>query len=203
MWKFHLNLDSPHPYAAKAIGWLIQAASWRLIFAINLPLAVLVVAVAWRHVPESKAEAATGRVDFAGGALVTLGLIGVTYGLIDGPSAGWNRPGPVAALVGGTVLLIAFVLRERRARMPVLPLSLFSSAQFSAASDVRKVAENSARRVDHHWPEVDRDACGKRWSARVGVDSIQFSERPLGCKRGSYRALGIVFLSRGVAEQRH
>jgi EmrB/QacA subfamily drug resistance transporter len=117
-------------------GWLIQAASWRLIFAINLPLAVLVVAVAWRHVPESKAEAATGRVDFAGGALVTLGLIGVTYGLIDGPSAGWNRPGPVAALVGGTVLLIAFVLRERRARMPVLPLSLFSSAQFSAANGV-------------------------------------------------------------------
>ncbi len=117
-------------------GWLIQAASWRLIFAINLPLAVLVVAVAWRHVPESKAEAATGRVDFAGGALVTLGLIGVTYGLIDGPSAGWNRPGPVAALVGGTVLLIAFVLRERRARMPVLPLSLFSSAQFSAANAV-------------------------------------------------------------------
>jgi EmrB/QacA subfamily drug resistance transporter len=117
-------------------GWLIQAASWRLIFAINQPLAALVIAVAWRHVPESRAEAETGRVDFAGGALVTLGLIGVTYGLIDGPSAGWNRPAPVAALVGGTVLLIAFVLRERRARMPVLPLSLFSSAQFSAANGV-------------------------------------------------------------------
>jgi predicted MFS family arabinose efflux permease len=101
-----------------------------------VPLAALVIAVAWRHVPESRAEAATGRVDFAGGALVTLGLIGVTYGLIDGPSAGWNRPAPVAALVGGTVLLIAFVLRERRARMPVLPLSLFSSAQFSAANAV-------------------------------------------------------------------
>jgi EmrB/QacA subfamily drug resistance transporter len=117
-------------------GWLIQAASWRLIFAINLPLAALVIAVAWRHVPESRAEAATGRVDFAGGALVTLGLIGVTYGLIDGPSAGWNRLAPVAALVAGTILLIAFVLRERRARMPVLPLSLFSSAQFSAANAV-------------------------------------------------------------------
>lgn len=69
-------------------GWLIQAASWRLIFAINLPIAALVVAVTWRHVPESRDMADTGRVDVSGGVLVTLGLIGLTYGLIDGPAAG-------------------------------------------------------------------------------------------------------------------
>lgn len=117
-------------------GWLIQAASWRLIFAINLPLAVLVVAVAWRRVPESRDPEVTGSVDVLGGALVTLGLIGVTYGLIDGPTAGWTRPAPLAALIAGVVLLVAFVLRERRAPAPVLPLSLFSSAQFSAANVV-------------------------------------------------------------------
>ncbi len=117
-------------------GWLIQAVSWRLIFAINLPVAALVIAVAWRHVPESSDTAMSGRVDFAGGALVTLGLIGVTYGLIDGPSGGWARPAPVSALVAGAVLLAAFVARERRAREPVLPLSLFSSTQFSAANVV-------------------------------------------------------------------
>src|SRR6516165_2951528 len=65
-------------------GWLIQAASWRLIFVINLPLAVIVVAVSLRHVPESRDPQATGPVDFLGGALATLGLIGLTYGLIEG-----------------------------------------------------------------------------------------------------------------------
>ncbi len=115
-------------------GWLIQAVSWRLIFAINLPLAALVVAVAWRHVPETRDPEATGRVDIAGGALITLGLVGLTYGLIDGPTVGWNRPGPLTALITGLALLAAFVVRERRARHPVLPLSLFSSTQFSSAN---------------------------------------------------------------------
>lgn len=117
-------------------GWLIQAVSWRLIFAINLPIAAGVVAVAWRHVPESRDTEQSGRVDVAGGALVTAGLIGVTYGLIDGPSGGWARPAPLAALVAGVILLAAFAARERRAAAPVLPLSLFSSAQFSAANVV-------------------------------------------------------------------
>jgi EmrB/QacA subfamily drug resistance transporter len=117
-------------------GWLIQAVSWRLIFAINVPIAALIVAVAWRHVPESRDMAETGRVDISGGVLVTLGLIGVTYGLIDGPSAGWNRPAPLASVIAGPILLVAFVLRERRARNPVLPLSLFRSTQFTAANFV-------------------------------------------------------------------
>ncbi|HET9895819.1 MAG TPA: MFS transporter [Streptosporangiaceae bacterium] len=117
-------------------GWLIQAVSWRLIFVINLPVAALVVAVALRHVPESRDETATGPVDVTGGVLVTLGLIGLTYGLIDGPSAGWSSPAPLAALGIGVVLLAAFVAWERRAAEPVLPLSLFRSVQFSSANIV-------------------------------------------------------------------
>ncbi len=117
-------------------GWLIQAASWRLIFAINLPIAALVVAVTWRHVPESRDMAETGRVDVSGGVLVTLGLIGLTYGLIDGPAAGWSRPAPAASVIAGVILLVAFVLRERRARNPVLPPALFSSLQFTSANIV-------------------------------------------------------------------
>ena len=66
--------------------------SWRLIFAINLPMAVLVVIVARRHVPESRDTTLTGRVDLVGGVLVTVGLIGLTYGLIEGPASGWTRP---------------------------------------------------------------------------------------------------------------
>src|SRR5256884_824203 len=70
-------------------GWLVQAVSWRLIFVIHLPVAVLVLALALRHVPESRDPGATGRVDLVGGALVTLGLVGLTYGLIEAGTLGW------------------------------------------------------------------------------------------------------------------
>ncbi|MEV6302798.1 MFS transporter [Actinoplanes sp. NPDC051861] len=107
-------------------GWLIQAASWRLIFAINLPIAAAVVWAAHRHIPESRDPEATGRVDVTGGVLVTLGLVGVTYGLIQ--SVGW------LALIVGLVLMTAFVLWERHTPSPVLPLHLFRSTQFTATN---------------------------------------------------------------------
>jgi EmrB/QacA subfamily drug resistance transporter len=116
-------------------GWLIQAVSWRLIFFINLPLAVVVVLVAWRHVPESRDTSLTGPVDVVGGVLVTVGLIGLTYGLIEG-AGGWTRQAPLTALTLGVVLLAVFVIYERRQRSPILSLSLFSSPQFSAANVV-------------------------------------------------------------------
>jgi EmrB/QacA subfamily drug resistance transporter len=115
-------------------GWLIAAVSWRLIFYINLPVAVLVVAVGLRHVPESHDPGETGRLDIAGGVLVTLGLIGLTYGLINGPAVGWTKPGSITALIAGVLLLAAFVAWERRASAPLLALNLFSSVQFSAAN---------------------------------------------------------------------
>jgi EmrB/QacA subfamily drug resistance transporter len=117
-------------------GWLIQAVSWRLIFAINLPIAVVVVLVTLRHVPESRDPNLTGRVDLVGGGLVTAGLIGLTYGLIQSSGGGWSRPGPLAALLAGIALLVVFAFWERRERAPVLPLSLFASTQFSAANVV-------------------------------------------------------------------
>jgi EmrB/QacA subfamily drug resistance transporter len=115
-------------------GWLISAVSWRLIFFINLPLAAVVVAVGLRHVPESHDPGETGRLDYVGGMLVTLGLVGLTYGLINGPAVGWTAPGSVTALIAGVLLLAAFIVWERRAPEPLLPLSLFSSLQFSAAN---------------------------------------------------------------------
>jgi EmrB/QacA subfamily drug resistance transporter len=115
-------------------GWLVQAASWRLIFAINLPVAAVVVALAWRHVPESRDPEATGRVDLVGGVLATGGLVGLTYGLIEGPTTGWAGAAALAALAVGAVLLTAFVIWERRARAPMLPLGLFASRQFTATN---------------------------------------------------------------------
>jgi len=117
-------------------GWLIQAASWRLIFVINLPVAAVVAALAWRHVPESRDPEATGAVDLTGGALATFGLVGLAYGLIEGAARGWGDPVVVTSLVGGVALLVTFVARERRVASPVLPPSLFSSRQFTATNVV-------------------------------------------------------------------
>ena len=117
-------------------GWLVAAVSWRLIFAINLPLAVIVVVVSWRHVPESRDPDATAPIDVTGGVLGTLGLVGLTYGLIQGPASGWGNSLVLAALIGGIVLLAVFVAWERRAPAPMLPLSLFSSSQFTATNVV-------------------------------------------------------------------
>ena len=116
-------------------GWLIQAVSWRLIFAINLPMAVLVLVVARRHVPESRDTSLTGRVDLVGGVLVTVGLIGLTYGLIEG-AGGWTRPAPLAALAVGVILLGSFIAYERRQTAPLLNLKLFASTQFTSANAV-------------------------------------------------------------------
>ena len=117
-------------------GWLIQAVSWRLIFVINLPLAALVVAVALRHVPESRDPSATGKLDVTGGVLVTAGLVGLTYGLIEGPAQGWTSPGPLTALAAGVLLLAAFAGWEQRSPAPMLQFSLFRSAQFTSANIV-------------------------------------------------------------------
>jgi EmrB/QacA subfamily drug resistance transporter len=116
-------------------GWLISAVSWRLVFFINVPLAVAVVAIAVRHVPESR-EVAAGPVDRLGAAAATGGLVGLTYGLIEGPSRGWSSAVVVTSLVLGVVLLGAFVAIERTGAHPMLPLSVFRSRQFSAANAV-------------------------------------------------------------------
>jgi EmrB/QacA subfamily drug resistance transporter len=115
-------------------GWLVQAASWRWIFLINLPLAVVVVWVAQRHVPESLDPSVGRGLDYAGAALAALGLAGVVYALTDGPGLGWTSPRILLAGAVGVAALVAFVLWERRSRHPMLPLDIFASRQFTAAN---------------------------------------------------------------------
>lgn len=117
-------------------GWLIAAVSWRLIFAVNLPVAAIVVAVTWRHVPESRDADTTAPVDIGGGVLATAGLVGLAYGLIQGAADGWASIAVLAALGGGVILLATFIAWERHTAAPMLPLSLFSSAQFSTTNIV-------------------------------------------------------------------
>ncbi len=111
-------------------GWLVEAASWRWVFLINLPVAALALLAA-RAVPETRDPEAVPGFDTRGAVLGALGLGGVTYALIQ-----WTTTPPAAAvgLVLGLLAGVAFVVAERRSPHPMLPLSLFGSRQFSAAN---------------------------------------------------------------------
>lgn len=117
-------------------GWLAQAASWRLVFLVNVPLAAVVVAVAVRRVPESRDPRSGRRLDVAGVATAAVGLAGLTYGFTAWPAAGVTSPAVAGALALGVAGLLAFVRVERRAADPLLPLGLFRSRAFTAANVV-------------------------------------------------------------------
>lgn len=116
-------------------GWLVDAASWRWVFFINVPLAAAALVVTTRHVPETRDMTATGRLDVAGAAAATIGLGGIIYGLIEVPVHGWTAL-TLGATAGGVLALAAFPVIELRAEAPLVPLSLFRSAQFTGANVV-------------------------------------------------------------------
>ena len=114
-------------------GWLVDAFSWRWVFFINVPIVALAAVLLASQVPESRATEVRS-IDWLGAGLVTAGLGGLAYGLIEGPVAGWDAPLVIAGLVGGGLALIAFVLVERCVRDPMMPLQLFESRNFSGAN---------------------------------------------------------------------
>ena len=114
-------------------GFLIDSLGWRAAFWINLPLSAAVIALAVAHVPESRA-AATGPVDWRGGALAVAAAALLTLGLTA--LAGRGGPGweALALIAAGLVAGAGFVLVERRALAPLVPLSLFASKAFTGAN---------------------------------------------------------------------
>jgi EmrB/QacA subfamily drug resistance transporter len=114
-------------------GYLVQHASWRWVFFINLPLAAAVVAISLFAIPESRG-AVKERLDWLGAILATVGLGGVVGGFIESVSLGWGNPVVYGSLMAGSACLMAFVLLESRIDMPMLPLRLFRSISFSGAN---------------------------------------------------------------------
>lgn len=132
-------------------GWLVEAAGWRWVFLLNVPLVVIVVLVTVRHVPESVDPRARGRFDVSGAALAALALAGTTYALTEAPSHGVSPLVVGGAGAAGVAAAVAFVLLERArgrgrrlrggragrdAPQPMLPLEVFGSRQFTAVNVV-------------------------------------------------------------------
>ena len=114
-------------------GWLVQHASWRWAFFINLPMAAAVVLISFWRIPESR-SAAAGRIDWTGALLATIGLGGLVYGFLESVSLGWTNRWVVGSLAVGCGCLFAFVFVEARIPFPMVPLALFRSSRFSGAN---------------------------------------------------------------------
>src|SRR5829696_7378475 len=114
-------------------GYLVDNVSWRAAFLINVPLAVIVLWIVFRHVPESRDPDAR-KLDIPGAVLATAGLGGVVFGLIESQSNGFGDPLVLVSLALGAGALVAFVLVERRVQEPMMPLTLFRSRNFSGAN---------------------------------------------------------------------
>jgi EmrB/QacA subfamily drug resistance transporter len=114
-------------------GYLVDNVSWRAAFLLNVPLAIAVIFIAVRHVPESRDPDAR-RLDIPGAILATVGLGGIVYGLIESSNAGFVSVAVILSLFLGVIALVAFIARERRAQEPMLPLALFRSRNFSGAN---------------------------------------------------------------------
>jgi EmrB/QacA subfamily drug resistance transporter len=115
-------------------GYLVDAVSWRLIFAINVPFVVLTLMLVFRAVPKRTRGSAERRVDWLGAVLTFLGLAGPVMALIREPEVGWGSAQVWASALAGIVLLGVFLWHERRAADPMLPLGLFRRRNFAAGN---------------------------------------------------------------------
>ena len=115
-------------------GWLIEHFTWRWIFFLNLPLALMVLVLCAR-IPESRNEKASHHLDWLGALLATMGLGGITYALIEWPSRAHHHAHVIAATaVLGVSALAVFVVVEHRSSTPMVSLKLFRSRNFTGAN---------------------------------------------------------------------
>jgi len=116
-------------------GELLALGSWRLIFLVNIPFVIACAAIILIALPAAEARTAQARkIDIPGAALGAAGLAGTVFALIEQPVLGWSSPGVLIPLIGGVVLLFAFIAYEAHADDPMLPLRLFRKRNFAAGN---------------------------------------------------------------------
>ena len=120
-------------------GYLLTHFWWGSIFLVNVPAAGLALVAVALLVPESR-DPAGRRVDLAGGALSTVGLVAFVYGIIEVPDKGWRSPVVLGTLALGVAVLALFVAQQRRSRYPMIDLGLFGSARFLWGSTTATLA---------------------------------------------------------------
>ncbi len=112
-------------------GWLIDVASWRWIFAINVPFVIATILIVRVAVTERPREGERQPIDIIGAVLCALGLAGPVYALIRQPSVGWGSPEVIVSMLAGVALFAAFIWREAHTSHPMLPLGLFRRRNFA------------------------------------------------------------------------
>jgi EmrB/QacA subfamily drug resistance transporter len=115
-------------------GLILNVASWRWIFVINLPLVVVCLALILRAVPPTNPTKTRRKVDVVGALLCVLGLGGSVFALIEQPRLGWSSPAVSGSLIGGVILFAAFLVYESRTSDPMLRLDLFKSRNFAVGN---------------------------------------------------------------------
>jgi EmrB/QacA subfamily drug resistance transporter len=111
-------------------GVLTKASSWRAIFYVNIPLALIAFIIAWLAARESRDEHASPRIDYPGTVTLSLGLIAGVLAVIEASSWGWTSARIIGLLAGSVLALALFVVIERRSEAPILPLAIFRSLPF-------------------------------------------------------------------------
>jgi predicted MFS family arabinose efflux permease len=113
---------------------LIDQASWRWIFALNVPVIALTLVIVAKAVQERPLEGPRPHVDVVGAVLCAVGLAGPTFGLVRQPELGWGAPSVLLPIVGGLAVFACFLAYERRSPRPMLPLGLFKRRNFAAGN---------------------------------------------------------------------
>ncbi len=113
-------------------GWLVEHVSWQSIFFLNIPLGLLALFITLKFVPESR-NPDSKKIDLIGTILITAGLLGISYGLIEGPVHGW-QPFTITSLIIGIIAFVGFLYSQTKVKEPLVPYHIFKSGLVTGAN---------------------------------------------------------------------